>query len=74
MPPLPKLMGTFVEGDNAWAHLMSREVGVRVLQLHAGIDEFTISAIEPGRVELSWRDQTRWLEIERPKNAIAQRP
>ncbi len=72
MPRLPRLMGTFVEGDTAWAHLLSAEVGVRVLQLHQLIDDFKISAIEPGRVQLTWREQTRWLEIERPKSVIAQ--
>lgn len=74
MPTLPRLMGTFVEGETAWAHLLSPQVGVRVLQLNERIEDFEISAIEPGRVQLTWRDQTRWIEIKRPTNAIAQRP
>jgi len=66
-PPLPRLLGTFVEDERRWAHFAGAGGKQRVLRTGAVIDRYTIVAIEPGRVQLQNADDLRWVEVPKPK-------
>jgi hypothetical protein len=72
--PLPRLLGTFREAAQGWAHVLATNGQRRVLRIGDGIDAYTLIAVEPGRAQFARGRETYWIEVPKPKPLIVQRP
>ena len=64
--PLPKLLGTFVEQDDRWAHFVTDDGKTRICKLNDAIAAFRVLAIEPGRAQLANGADRHWVEVPKP--------
>ena len=69
-PRLPKLLGTFLDDEGRWAQLAGPRDRPRMARVNEKIGKFTVASIEPGRLELRYRSQSYWIEIERPAKVV----
>lgn len=65
-PSLPRLLGTFIEADQCWAHFVRPDGRTRVCRVEATIGEFRVVAVETGRAQLAYGEERYWVEVPRP--------
>jgi hypothetical protein len=71
--PLPRLLGTFSEQADAWAHLVGHKGRSRILRTGDRITGYTLVTIEPGRVQLQNGSREYWVEVPKRDPVITER-
>ncbi len=64
-PPLPRLLGTFVEPQERWAYFLTLDGHTRTYQTDESVNGYRIVAIEPGRAQLAAAGQVHWVTLPR---------
>lgn len=73
-PRLPCLQGTFVEGNRAWAHLITPDGSRCVLKMSESLEGYVLVAVEPRRAELQYGNRSYWIEMPREDSIIQETP